>query len=251
MDEDKPSTAPEISVVIPALNEAETIRDLVNRIDLALKDRAIEIIVVDDGSTDGTSDKLVPGKPHWVVLRHDRPGGQSAATHFGVLAATGHLVVTLDGDGQNLPEEIPKLLAVWTDRRNDPKLGLIAGQRVGRNDTLSKRWASRAANAIRGSLLQDGTRDTGCGLKAIRRDVFLRLPYFNHMHRFLPALVIRDGYEVAHVDVLHAARIAGVSKYSNFQRALVGLVDLIGVLWLIRRRKTVSGSPTATSRGQP
>ena len=250
MDEGKFDSTPEISVVIPALNEADSIRDLVERIDLALCDFTIEIIVVDDGSTDGTSDQLVPGKSHWIVLRHDRPGGQSAAVHSGVLAATGGLIVTLDGDGQNPPEEITKLLAVWSEQRSDPKLGMIAGQRIGRSDTLSKRWASRAANAIRGNLLQDGTRDTGCGLKAIRRDVFLALPYFNHMHRFLPALVIRDGYRVAHVDVLHAARIAGVSKYSNFQRALVGLVDLIGVSWLIRRRKKVSFKPAKTSGGK-
>lgn len=152
----------------------------------------------------------------------------------------GTLIVTLDGDGQNPPEEIPKLLAVWDKEKGDASLGLIAGQRIGRNDSASKRWASRAANAIRGRLLRDGTRDTGCGLKAIRRDVFLTLPYFNHMHRFLPALVIRGGYRVAHVDVLHAARETGQSKYSNFQRALVGIVDLMGVSWLIRRKKTVS-----------
>lgn len=240
MEKSLSNATPEISVVIPALNEAAIIRELVERIDIALADATFEVIVVDDGSTDGTSERLLSGQPHWRVLRHDRPGGQSAAIHTGVLAAAGTLVVTLDADGQNPPEEIPKLLAVWAEQKKDRSLGLIAGQRIGRNDTLSKRWASRAANAIRGRVLKDGTRDTGCGLKAIRRDVFLALPYFDHMHRFFPALVIRAGFRVAHVDVLHAAREAGQSKYSNWQRALVGIVDLIGVSWLIRRRKRVS-----------
>lgn len=233
------------SVVIPALNEAEAIRSLLERIDRALVGQDFEIIVVDDGSSDDTSARLQGGPRHWRVLRHERAGGQSAAIHSGILAARAPLVVTLDGDGQNPPEEIPRVLETWARLAGDPNLGLVAGQRVGRNDSTSKRLASRAANAIRAAALRDGTRDTGCGLKAIRRDVFLGLPYFNHMHRFLPALVNRAGFRVAHVDVRHAARDAGQSKYSNLQRALVGAVDLIGVMWLIRRRKTVAATEIA------
>jgi dolichol-phosphate mannosyltransferase len=227
------------SVVIPALNEAEAIRSLLERIDQALGGQKFEIIVVDDGSSDDTSTRLKGGPAHWRVLRHERAGGQSAALHSGILAARAPLIVTLDGDGQNPPEEIPVILETWARLKEDPKLGLVAGQRLGRNDSMSKRLASRAANAIRATALKDGTRDTGCGLKAIRRDVFLALPFFNHMHRYLPALVNRAGFTVAHVDVRHAAREVGQSKYSNLQRALVGAVDLIGVMWLIRRKKTV------------
>ncbi|SLN52124.1 Undecaprenyl-phosphate 4-deoxy-4-formamido-L-arabinose transferase [Pseudoruegeria aquimaris] len=229
--------APAFSVVIPALNEAESIAGLLQRIDAALEGRSYEIIVVDDGSEDDTGAQVQAGPAHWRLLSHDARGGQSAAIHSGVAAARAPLIVTLDADGQNPPEEIPKLLAAWEARAADPALGLIAGQRVKRQDTLAKRWASRAANTIRSAALKDGTRDTGCGLKIFRKDVFLELPFFNHMHRYLPALVARAGYEVGHVDVAHAHREAGASKYTNLQRALVGAVDLLGVMWLLRRRK--------------
>ncbi|WP_380057994.1 glycosyltransferase family 2 protein [Falsihalocynthiibacter sp. SS001] len=231
-------TAPDVAVVIPALNEAENIRSLAERVDAALAERNFELIVVDDGSTDGTSEQLAGGPAHWRVLRHNEPAGQSAAVHTGVRAAKAPLIVTLDGDGQNPPEEIPKLLAIWDARADDAQLGLVAGQREKRIDTVSKRLASRFANGIRSAALSDGTRDTGCGLKAFKRDVFLELPYFNHMHRYLPALAKRSGYDVDLVDVGHAAREAGSSKYTNFQRGLVGIVDLLGVMWLLRRRKT-------------
>ena len=165
------------------------------------------------------------------------------------MAAQGALIVTLDADGQNPPEEIPKLLETWSRHAGKAQLGLVAGQRVKRKDTRAKLWASRAANAIRGAALKDGTRDTGCGLKLFPRDVFLALPYFDHMHRYLPALVARLGLDVAHVDVAHAPRQAGVSKYSNLQRALVGAVDLLGVMWLIRRKKTPH--PTALQKTMP
>ena len=229
-----------VSVVIPARNEAENIVGLVDAIDLAMADHApFEIIVVDDGSTDASIAVLMARArtmPHLRVIRHDRSGGQSAAVHSGVRAATAPFICTLDGDGQNPPEELPGLLApLMADTTG--KIGLVAGQRVGRQDTWSKKIASKAANAIRGWILKDGTRDTGCGLKAFRREAFLELPYFDHMHRYLPALFARDGWQVAHVDVTHRPRGAGRSNYSNVQRALVGIVDLAGVAWLLRRRK--------------
>lgn len=233
-----------ISVVIPARNEAENIADLVRAIDRAMQPLApVEIIVVDDGSTDDTSGVVKAlGLPQVRVIRHATSAGQSAAVHSGVLAARSPLICTLDGDGQNPPEELPRLVAPLLADQGG-RIGLVAGQRVKRQDTWSKKIASLLANRLRGWLLQDGTRDTGCGLKAFRRDTFLGLPYFDHMHRYLPALVARDGWTVAHVDVSHRSRVAGKSNYSNFQRALVGAVDLLGVAWLLRRRKKASPLP--------
>ncbi|EKD61543.1 MAG: Dolichol-phosphate mannosyltransferase [uncultured bacterium] len=229
-----------LSIVIPAKNEAENIVTLVEDIDRALLAHApFEIIVVDDCSTDNSVAVLnarAQTMPHLRIVRHDRSGGQSAAVHSGVKAARAPIICTLDGDGQNPPEELPKLAAPLLNDTTG-KIGLVAGQRVGRQDTWSKRFASKFANRLRGWILQDGTRDTGCGLKAFRREAFLDLPYFDHMHRYLPALFTRDGWQVAHVDVSHRARGAGRSNYSNIQRALVGIVDLAGVAWLLRRRK--------------
>lgn len=239
------------AVVIPALNEADNIRSLAERIDAAMAGRKFELIVVDDGSTDDTGARLADGPSHWRLLRHPHPAGQSAAVHTGVKVARAPIIVTLDGDGQNPPEEIPKLLDVWERRSDDARLGLVAGQRAKRIDTPAKRYASKFANGIRSRALKDGTRDTGCGLKAFRRDVFLSLPFFNHMHRYLPALTNRAGYTVDHVDVDHAAREAGSSKYTNLQRGLVGAVDLLGVMWLIRRKKTASPSELDPNRDHP
>lgn len=229
-----------LSVVIPAKNESENIITLVEDIDRALAPHApFEIIVVDDCSTDNSVAVLMARAqtmPHLRVVRHDRSGGQSAAVHSGVRAARAQIILTLDGDGQNPPEELPKLAApLLADTTG--RIGLVAGQRVDRQDTWSKKIASRFANRLRGWILQDGTRDTGCGLKGFRRQAFLDLPYFDHMHRYLPALFTRDGWQVAHVDVSHRPRGAGRSNYSNLQRALVGAVDLVGVAWLLRRRK--------------
>ncbi|MFD2175660.1 glycosyltransferase family 2 protein [Rhodobacter lacus] len=229
----------DISIVIPARNEAENIATLLDGIEAALAGRDFEVIVVDDASDDGMADLLkarMARAPRLRVLRNDRAGGQSAAVHSGVRAATGTICATLDGDGQNPPEELPKLIAPLLAPGAD-KIGLVAGQRVDRQDTWSKKLASRFANGLRALVLKDGTRDTGCGLKAFRRAAFMDLPYFDHMHRYLPALFARDGWGVAHVDVSHRARGGGRSHYSNLQRGLVGAVDLLGVAWLIRRRK--------------
>jgi len=199
-----------------------------------------EVIVTDDGSRDGTARilaDLAAGEPRLRIVTHARAAGQSAAIHSAVRRATAPIVAMLDGDGQNPPEDLPKLVAPFLTGEGAARLGLVAGQRVGRRDSLSKRLASGFANRLRGALLRDGTRDTGCGLKAFRRDAFLMLPYFDHMHRYLPALFQRDGWEVRHVDVGHRPRTGGRSKYTNLGRGLVGAVDLVGVSWLIRRRK--------------
>lgn len=229
-----------VSIVIPAKNEAGNIAGLLDEIDRACAGKAdYEVIVVDDGSDDGTGAavrRLMETRAHLRLVTHDRSGGQSAAVNSGVRAAKGAIVCTLDGDGQNPPEELPKLFLPLMEGRN-AAFGIVAGQRVGRRDTLSKRLASRFANGLRSWLLNDGTRDTGCGLKGFRREAYLALPYFDHMHRYLPALFARDGWQVMHVDVSHRARQAGRSNYNNLQRGLVGAVDLFGVMWLIRRRK--------------
>ena len=240
----------EVSIVIPARNESGNILPLLDGIDAACSGKAdFEVIVVDDCSTDGMGDLVrarMAGHPNLRLIRHDVSGGQSAGVHSGVLAAKGGVVCTLDGDGQNPPEELPKLfLALLAE--GSGAIGLVAGQRVGRQDTMSKKLASRFANALRSWALNDKTRDTGCGLKGFRREAFLRLPFFNHMHRYLPALFARDGWKVAHVDVSHRPRGEGRSNYNNLQRGFVGAVDLIGVMWLLRRRKV--SRPTETGQG--
>ena len=229
-------------------NEAEAAAPLVRAIARVCAGLpGFEIIAVDDGSTDDTAARLHALRaevPQLRVLRHPNAGGQSAAVHSGVQAAEAAIICTLDGDGQNPPEELPKL---WGPLLADTtgRIGLVAGQRVKRQDTLSKRLASRFANGLRAWVLADGTRDTGCGLKGFRRDAFLGFPYFDHMHRYLPALARRDGWEIVLVDVAHRERSTGQSKYSNFQRALVGIADLAGVAWLIRRRKTARATEFA------
>ncbi|MBC7140935.1 MAG: glycosyltransferase family 2 protein [Rhodobacteraceae bacterium] len=242
----------EVSIVIPAKNEAENIPALLDGIAAAFADGPEhEVIVVDDGSTDAMPELVrarMAEQQNLRLVRHDVSGGQSAAVHSGVLAARGEFVCTLDGDGQNPPEELPKLIApLLADRAG--VIGIVAGQRVGRQDTWSKKLASRLANAIRARALKDGTRDTGCGLKAFRRDAFLRLPFFNHMHRYLPALFARDGWQVAHVDVSHRPREAGRSNYNNLQRGFVGAIDLVGVMWLLRRRKRARPTEVGPGRG--
>jgi dolichol-phosphate mannosyltransferase len=251
------AAAPRFTIAIPMLDEGATAAALLEACASAAAPLGpFEICVTDDGSRDGTGAALrgfAAAHPELAVtiVTHARPGGQSAAIHDAVRAARAPLVCTLDGDGQNPPEEIPTVLAPLLAGDAPARLGLVAGQRARRNDPLPKRLASRAANGLRGWLLRDGTRDTGCGLKAFRRDAFLALPYFDHMHRYLPALFQRDGWEVTHVDVSHRHRVSGVSKYTNFGRALVGVSDLLGVVWLIRRRRRLAPADTSieTSAG--
>ncbi|MFN4062516.1 MAG: glycosyltransferase family 2 protein [Paracoccus hibiscisoli] len=229
---------PHISVILPARDEAGNITDLLSAIVIILADRPHEIIVIDDASTDGTRTELSALQSQLTQLRvicHDRSCGQSAAIRSGVLAARGTLIVTLDADGQNPPRNLLALLAPFD--RGDAALGLVQGQRVDRHDRWTRRLASTLANGIRNALLRDGVRDSGCGLKAFPRDVYLALPYFDHIHRFMPAMVAREGLRVMTVHVTHAPRTFGRSKYGNLQRAAVGIVDLLGAAWLIRRRR--------------
>lgn len=231
--------APALSVVVPVRNEAGNIGPLVGEIEAALTGRIpFEIVYVDDGSTDATATELAElraSRQHLRVVRHAESCGQSAAVRSGVRAARAPVVATLDGDGQN----DPAFLAAMYDalQAAGSGCGLVQGQRVGRKDTGFKKFQSRVANAVRGSILQDGTRDTGCGLKMFRREAWLALPYFDALHRFTPALMKREGFSVAHVDVKDRPRGAGTSKYGFFDRLWVGVVDLVGVRWLIKRRK--------------
>jgi dolichol-phosphate mannosyltransferase len=230
---------PELSVVVPVHNERDNIVPLLTEIAAALRGKTdFEIVYVDDASKDDSLAVLGAAKaqfPELRVLRHLQQSGQSTALRTGIKAARGSWIATLDGDGQNDPADIPKLLAMRTEAPAEIKL--FAGWRVERKDTGSKRWASKWANAIRSRLLRDETPDTGCGIKLFERAVFLDLPYFDHMHRYLPALVQRAGWQVKSVPVNHRARGAGTSKYNNLNRALVGIADLRGVAWLIRRSK--------------
>ena len=228
-----------ISVVIPARNEAGALPDVIEGIREAMAPRyhnCFEVIVVDDGSTDATlqvvADCAAFGFP-LRLLRNATSVGKSAAIHSAVRGARGATICTLDGDGQNPPAEVPRLLSHLFETDAD----LVAGQRIRRRDTASKRWASRLANGLRTAILRDATRDTACGLKAFRRDAFLDLPYFDNMHRYLPALFAMRGYRVAHLDVEDRDRQAGRSNYGNLDRGLAGALDLVGVWWLIHRRK--------------
>ena len=234
-------TNPAVSVVVPVRNEAGNIAPLAAEIAAALgAQRAFEVVYVNDGSSDGTGAELQRLKAQYPWLRqvrHKQSCGQSAAVRSGVQAARGAIIVTLDGDGQNDPKFIPALLEAI--EQGAPRVGLIAGQRVGRKATWFKKLQSRIANGVRGAVLRDGTRDTGCGLKAFRRDVFLRLPYFDGLHRFLPALVRREGCDIGYVDVVDRPRGAGVSNYGMWDRLWIGILDLAGVWWLIRRRKRI------------
>ena len=227
----------DLSIVIPVRNEAANIGPLVREIRAALESRVdYEVIVVDDGSTDDTVEILRGVKAEFTrlrVLRHTRRSGQSAAIRSGVKAARTRWIATLDGDGQNDPADIPRL---WELVRPTPTATLmIAGMRQKRRDTVVKRLASRLANRIRARLLEDGTPDTGCGLKLFPRALYLDLPFFDHNHRFLPALALRQGGKVQSVAVNHRRRGGGVSNYKVLDRLWVGIVDLIGVLWLKRR----------------
>jgi dolichol-phosphate mannosyltransferase len=229
----------DVSVVIPVCNEEENVLPLAREIHAALDGRfAFETIFVDDGSTDGTARAVVAarlqGMPEVRLVRHQVRSGQSAAVATGVRAARARWIATLDGDGQNDPADIPKLLEAVA-QSDSPGLRLVMGNRTTRRDTWLRRLSSRVANGVRGGLLKDGTPDTGCGIKVFDRDVFLDMPRFNHMHRFMPALFQREGYQVISVPVNHRERTRGRSKYGLHNRLWVGIVDLFGVMWLIRR----------------
>ncbi len=230
---------PALSVVVPVFNEQDNIPPLLAEIAAALRGRTdFEIVYVDDSSKDGSLAALTRAKadyPELRIVRHLSQSGQSTAIRNGVKAARGVWIATLDGDGQNDPADIPKLLAMRDE--SPAAIKLFAGWRVNRQDSGSKRWASKWANAIRSRLLRDDTPDTGCGIKLFEREAFLDLPYFDHMHRYLPALMQRAGWQVKSVPVNHRARGTGVSKYNNLNRALVGIADLRGVGWLIKRAR--------------
>ena len=235
----------DVSVVVPVRNEEGNVAPLIAEIAAALDGRwAYEILYVNDGSTDRTPAllaELMQARGNLRRIDHAASSGQSAAVRTGVRHARGAIVATLDGDGQNNPAFLPNLIAAIAD--GGGRIGLAAAQRVGRKDTGFKKFQSRIANKVRNAVLKDGTRDTGCGLKAFRRDVFLSLPYFDGLHRFLPALVRREGYDIAYVDVIDRPRHSGVSNYGFFDRLWVGLMDLAGVWWLIRRKRS---TPVAT-----
>jgi dolichol-phosphate mannosyltransferase len=237
--------APDVSIVVPVRNEQDNVAPLIAEIAAALDGRwAYEIVYVNDGSTDATGERLAAEmrvRKNLRQIRHAASSGQSAAVRTGIRMARGKIVATLDGDGQNNPAFLPALIEAI--EKGGDKVGLAAGQRIGRKDTAFKRFQSRTANRVRNAILHDGTRDTGCGLKALRRDVFLALPYFDGLHRFLPALVRREGFDIVYVDVIDRPRHSGVSNYGFFDRLWIGIMDLAGVWWLIRRKKS---TPVAT-----
>jgi len=238
---------PAISVVVPVRNEAGNIAPLVAEIAAALAGRAFEIVYVNDGSSDATEQELrglMSAHPWLRQIRHETSCGQSAAVRSGVAMAHAPVVVTIDGDGQNDPAFIPALIAELD--AGAPRRGLVAGQRVGRKATGFKKLQSRVANGVRNAVLKDGTRDTGCGLKAFHRDLFLSLPYFDGLHRFLPALVRREGFDIGYVDVVDRQRRHGKSNYGFWDRLWIGILDLAGVWWLIRRRNRVPQSKEVT-----
>lgn len=234
---------PYVSVLIPAKNEAGNLIPLLEEVRAALANEAFEVIVVDDGSTDATAAQLRTlhnsgDYPQLRVLTHARSLGQSTSIHHAAEVARGHWLATLDGDGQNDPADLPGMIELVRGSEGQPGgVKLVAGHRVNRRDTASKRWASRFANKLRAGLLKDQTPDTGCGIKLIERQAFLRLPYFDHMHRFIPALIRRHNGRMLVQPVNHRERGAGVSNYGNLDRALVGILDLFGVWWLIKRTR--------------
>lgn len=231
----------QLSVVIPVCNEAGNVATLAGEILAALDGRLkFEVLFVDDGSSDATAAEVLKVRDGSLspirLLKHEKCIGQSAGICTGVRAAKAQWIATLDGDGQNNPADIPRLIEALRDYDYDGCLKLVMGNRTTRRDTRMRRLSSRIANAVRGTLLNDGTPDTGCGIKLFQRDMFLQLPHFNHMHRFLPALVQRAGQRVISVPVDHRPRMRGTSKYGVNNRLWVGIVDLFGVMWLIRRR---------------
>lgn len=244
----EPPDQPALSVVVPAMNERDNLAPLLGEIVAALQGLVtFEVVCVDDGSDDGTDAelrRLMAGEPRLRALRHARRAGQSAALLTGARAARAPLVATLDADRQNDPADLPRLYAAWRDASDRGSVGLVAGQRTKRRDSLGKRLSSRIANRVRRGLLKDATRDTGCGLKLFPRDLLLALPAFAGLHRFLPALVKGGGRRVLLVEVGHRPRAAGRTKYGVWNRLWVGIGDLLMVWWLLRRRREPEGITT-------
>ncbi|MBW8734010.1 MAG: glycosyltransferase family 2 protein [Asticcacaulis sp.] len=229
-----------VSVVVPVYNEegavVQVAAEIAEAFTAAFGADGFEIVMVDDHSTDASFARLVAAKPtipQLRVLHHESNAGKSAAIRSGVFAARSDIIVTVDGDGQNPPADAARMAGIL--KAAGPEVGLVAGQRQKRQDTASKKWASRWANSIRKSLLKDNCDDTACGLKAIRRDVFLRLPFFDQLHRYLPALVNREGFVTLIEPVGDRLRTTGQSKYTNIGRLAVALSDLPGVMWLNSR----------------
>jgi len=240
-DTSSPSPSLALSVVIPFHNEAENLQPLVSEVHAAL-DGVVpyELVCVDDGSSDGTAEVLRSAQaanPLVRVLRHRDRCGQSTAVRTGVKAARALWIATLDGDGQNDPADIPRLLDVALDPERPADLQLVMGKRRKRLDSAVKRYSSRVANRVRAWVLKDDTPDSGCGLKLFRRDAYLDLPYFDHMHRFVPALVQRNGGAVISVAVNHRPRVGGRSHYGTLDRLWAGIFDLLGMMWLQRRAR--------------
>lgn len=238
------NTSLELSVVVPVFNEAGNVAALVHEIAQALEGRAFEMVFVDDCSTDDTLAKLGALKvelPMLRVLSHKSNSGQSRAIRSGILAARAPIVGTLDGDGQNDPADLPALYRALTHADASDGLQMVMGRRVNRKDTAWKRFGSQFANTIRKRLLKDNCTDSGCGIKVMRRDAFLSLPYFDHIHRYMPAMMRAEGYDINFLDVNHRPRGEGQSKYTNFGRLWAALADLRGVMWLIRRRRNPNG----------
>ena len=236
-----PRGGPAVSVVAPMMNEAEGAASLIQEIASALAGTDHEIIIVDDGSTDKTCEIVEAMRadlPQLRLVRHAKNAGQSRALRTGILTARSDVIAMLDGDGQNNPADLPALLEHLRKTACGEGPAMVAGERQKRQDSTAKKWASRAANGLRRRLLDDGAPDTGCGLKVYYREAYLRLPYFDHMHRYLPALMRREGYEVVFKPVSHRPRTHGASKYTNFGRFLVAIRDLMGVLWLKGRART-------------
>ena len=236
------SPTPDFSVVVPVFDEGEAAPKLAREIAAAFAGESYEMIFVDDASRDDTKARLIALKaeiPQLRVLGHRQNSGQSRAVRSGVLAARGPIVITLDGDGQNDPADAPRLAKALA--AGPQTLALVGGERVKRQDSNAKRFASKFGNGVRKRLLKDTANDTGCGLKAFRREAFLRLPYFDHIHRYIPALMLREGYEVAFQPVNHRHRETGVSKYTNLGRLKASISDLLGVMWLQSRARNPRG----------
>ncbi len=245
--------APDLSLIVPVYNEAGSIEAVIAEIFEKIgAHHRLDLIVVDDGSSDGTSaqlDQMATERAGMRVLHHEKRSGKSAALRTGFVAAQALWVATMDGDGQDDPQSVLDMVRA-VDLSRVERVGLVAGIRQNRQDTGSRKWASRFANGLRQRLLRDDCPDTACGLKVMPRDVFLALPFFDALHRYFPALIKHLGFETVHVPVTNRPRTSGVSKYSNLGRAAAGIVDLMGVVWLMRRtsipqRTAILTPPTA------